>query len=75
MEEGEINQGNSLKDRHIDKKEKGNKLTITTNVDIKDRGQGNIDDAKKALILPLKALLIKDLDGNNALLVDNSIKG
>jgi hypothetical protein len=47
--------------------------TITTHGKINDISDPNIDDTKEALVLLFELLLVKDLDRQNAILVDSPI--
>jgi hypothetical protein len=44
--------------------------TVAARVQVDHRADADVDDAEEALVLLLELLLVKDLDGENALLVD-----
>lgn len=53
----------------ISKVSRAAQLTIFTNIQIYHIPDANIDHAQKTLILLFEFLLVKDLDGQNAILI------
>lgn len=53
----------------------GHLRTLSTQVEIQDLRDLDVDDPEKALVLSLELLLIEDLDHNHGRIVDDAVAG